>query len=92
VTQPASVRVSIHVNVDAVTAFEVFTGEIDSWYRRGPHNFFDPVRAIAIKLEPGVGGRLLEMYDNDCGEAPAGQDVARTPQPRVDPASRLMGR
>lgn len=68
-SQPASVRVTIHVAVDAATAFDVFTAEIDSWYRRGPHNFFDPVRAIAIRLEPGVGGRMLEVYDNDTGDA-----------------------
>ena len=68
-TQPASVRVTIHVGVDAATAFDVFTNEIDAWYRRGPHNFFDPVRAIGIRIEPGVGGRMLEVYDNDTGEA-----------------------
>ena len=68
-TQPASVRVTIHVAVDPATAFDVFTGEIDAWYRRGPHNFFDPVRAIGVRLEPEVGGRLLEVYDNDTGDA-----------------------
>jgi hypothetical protein len=85
VTQPASVRVSIHVNVDAITAFDVFTGEIDSWYRRGPHNFFDPVRAIAIRLEPGVGGRLLEVYDNDSGEV---REMARVMS--WEPGVRLL--
>jgi hypothetical protein len=69
VTQPASVRVTIYVAVDPLTAFEVFTDEIDAWYRRGPHNFFDPVRAIGIRFEPGVGGRLLEVYDSESGEA-----------------------
>jgi len=69
VTQPASVRVTIHVAVDAATAFDIFTTEIDTWYRRGPHNFVDPVRAIGIRIEPGVGGRMLEVYDNDTGEA-----------------------
>ena len=64
-----SVRVTIYVAVDATTAFEIFTDEIDAWYRRGPHNFFDPVRAIGIRIEPGVGGRMLEVYDNDTGEA-----------------------
>ena len=68
-TQPASVRVTTYVAVDALTAFEVFTEEIDLWYRRGPHNFFDPVRAIAIRFEPpGPDGRLLEIYDNESGE------------------------
>ena len=43
---PASVRLSISVAVDPQTAFEVFTEEIDAWYRRGPHNFADPERAV----------------------------------------------
>lgn len=64
-TQPATVRVTIYVGVDPKTAFEIFTEEIDLWYRRGPHNFFDPVRAIAIRFD---GGRLVEVYDNESGE------------------------
>ena len=55
-TKPASVRVTIYVAVDPTAAFEIFTAEIDEWYRRGPHNFFDPVRAVAIRFEPGEGG------------------------------------
>src|SRR6266550_9015787 len=85
VTQPASVRVTVWVGVDAARAFEVFTGEIDDWYRRGPHNFFDPVRAIAIRLEPWVGGRLLEVYDNESGEA---REMARVLA--WEPAARLL--
>jgi hypothetical protein len=85
VTQQASVRVSIYVGVDPNTAFEIFTGEIDAWYRRGPHNFFDPVRAIAIRLEPGVGGRLLEVYDNESGE---GREMARVTA--WEPGARLL--
>jgi activator of Hsp90 ATPase-like protein len=65
VTQPASVRVTIYVAVDATTAFDVFTGEIDGWYRRGRHSFFDSTRAVAIRFEPGGrGSRLLELYDD----------------------------
>ena len=73
-SQPASVRVSISVDVDADTAFEVFTAEIDAWYKRGPHNFSDPARAVAIRFEPFVGGRLIEVYDRASGE---GQTMAR---------------
>ena len=64
-TQPASVRVTVYVAVDPITAFEIFTEEIDVWYRRGPHHFFDPARAAAIRFEPGVGGRLVEVYDTN---------------------------
>jgi hypothetical protein len=66
--KPASVRVTIYVAVDPATAFDIFTAEIDQWYQRGPHNFFDPIRAKAIRFEPGVGGRLLEVYDDDSGD------------------------
>ena len=54
-------RVTVYVAVDPITAFEIFTEEIDVWYRRGPHHFFDPARAAAIRFEPGVGGRLVEV-------------------------------
>ena len=49
-SQPASVRVTVYVGVDPASAFDVFTAEIDHWYQRGPHNFFDPVRAVAIRF------------------------------------------
>ena len=65
---PASVRLSISVTVDPQAAFDVFTGEIDAWYRRGPHNFADPERTVGIRFEPGVGGRLIEVYDARTGD------------------------
>lgn len=67
-TQPASVRVTVYVRVDPAAAFEIFTDEIDAWYKRGPHHFFDDARAKAIRFEPFVGGRLLEVYDDDAGD------------------------
>jgi hypothetical protein len=82
-TQPALVRVTVYVAVDPPAAFEIFTGEIDEWYRRGPHNFFDPVRAIAIRFEPGVGGRLLEVYDDGDPREMARVEV-------WEPGSRLL--
>jgi hypothetical protein len=81
---PASVRLSISVALDPDTAFEVFTEEIDSWYRRGPHNFADPARAVGIRFEPGVGGRLIEVYDGDTGEGlTAGEIVVWEPGRRL---------
>jgi Activator of Hsp90 ATPase homolog 1-like protein len=68
VKPPTSVRVSIDVAVDPKTAFTVFTDEIDAWYKRGPESFFDAERAVAIRFEPFVGGRLLEVYNRDTGE------------------------
>jgi uncharacterized protein YndB with AHSA1/START domain len=68
VTTGDSVSVSVEVAVDPATAFEVFTAEIDSWYQRGPHSWRHPERAVGIRFEPGVGGRLLEVHDAATGE------------------------
>jgi uncharacterized protein YndB with AHSA1/START domain len=63
-----NVTVSIEVAVDPDTAFDVFTNEIDSWYQRGPHSWRHPDRAVGIRFEPRVGGRLLEVHDDDSGK------------------------
>src|SRR5439155_16916456 len=39
VSSTDSVTTSVEVAVDPLTAFEVFTEEIDSWYQRGPHSW-----------------------------------------------------
>ncbi len=63
-----SVTASIEVAVDPATAFEVFTQDIGAWYKRGPHSFKDPKRALGVRFEPGVGGRLIEVHDAATGE------------------------
>ncbi len=79
-----SVTVSIDVAVDPDTAFEVFTGEIDSWYQRGPHSWRFPDRAVGIRFEPYVGGRLLEVHDRETGEGFAfGKVLAWEPGARL---------
>jgi len=62
-SQPDRVHASIEIAVDPQTAFKIFTEEIDAWWERGPHNFWDGGRALATRFEPGVGGRYLEVYD-----------------------------
>lgn len=66
--QPASVRASVHVRADPDAAFAAFTGEIGSWYVRDRHTLADPDRAVGVRFEPGVGGRLIEVYDAGTGE------------------------
>jgi hypothetical protein len=61
-TTPPSVTVSVDVALDPATAFQVFTEEIDAWWVRGPINFWDSARATEVRIEPGVGGRILEVY------------------------------
>lgn len=58
-----SVTVSTIVAVDPATAFEVFTEEVEAWWKHGPQYRVDPGRKSTIRFEPGVGGRLLEVYD-----------------------------
>lgn len=59
-----SATATVEVAADPATAFEVFTAEIDLWWVRGPINFFDAARAIEMRIEPGVGGRILEVYQD----------------------------
>ena len=63
--QPENVTVTTIVAVDPATAFSVFTADIDAWWRRLPPARFDPDRIGAMRFEPGVGGRLLEVYNSD---------------------------
>jgi uncharacterized glyoxalase superfamily protein PhnB len=65
---------TVSVPVDPQTAFVVFTEEIDLWYVRGPISYFDFARAVGMRCEPGVGGRLVEVYDEATGE---GLELAR---------------
>jgi uncharacterized glyoxalase superfamily protein PhnB len=41
---------------------------------RGPINAYDSGRLVEMRCEPGVGGRILEVYDADSGE---GLELAR---------------
>lgn len=62
------VTASVDVAVDPETAFRIFTEEVDSWWLRGPANFYDGGRASAMRFEPGLGGRYLEIYDEAAGD------------------------
>jgi uncharacterized glyoxalase superfamily protein PhnB len=56
------------VAADPQTAFTVFTDELDLWWVRGPVNAYDSGRLAEMRLEPGIGGRILEVYENDALE------------------------
>src|SRR5258707_14785029 len=58
-----SVSAQVEVAADPKTAFTAFTGEMNLWWVRGPINFFDSARAVAVVCAPGVRGRILEVYD-----------------------------
>ena len=61
-------RVSVAVAVPPPLAFEIFTNEIDRWWRRGPKFRHAGRRGGFIRLEPEVGGRLFESIDGEAGE------------------------
>jgi uncharacterized glyoxalase superfamily protein PhnB len=63
-----SVASQVKVAIDPSTAFTVFTDEIDLWWIRGPINNWDSARVVEMRCEPGVGGRLLEIYSEADGD------------------------
>jgi uncharacterized protein YndB with AHSA1/START domain len=64
-TLPTLPAATAQVAVDASPddAFRIFTEEIGLWWRRGTPYWNDPVRGLSIRIEPGIGGRFLEVYD-----------------------------
>ncbi len=58
-----SITAEVDVSVDPVSAFQAFTEEMGEWWLPGPINFWDSTRAIEMRCESGVGGRLIEVYD-----------------------------
>jgi uncharacterized protein YndB with AHSA1/START domain len=61
------VRVSVAVAVPPDVAFEIFTNEIDRWWKRGPAFRRAGHQGGFIRMEPGVGGRLFESVDGGNG-------------------------
>jgi uncharacterized glyoxalase superfamily protein PhnB len=67
--QERSVASQVEVPIDPDTAFTAFTEELDLWWVRGPINHWAGGRVLAMRCEPGVGGRVLEVYDDSTGDA-----------------------
>jgi uncharacterized protein YndB with AHSA1/START domain len=62
-----STRISVTVAVPPPLAFEIFTGEIDRWWRRGVKFRSSGAKRGFLRIEPEVGGRLFESIDGDAG-------------------------
>jgi uncharacterized protein YndB with AHSA1/START domain len=58
-------RAEVLVEATPQEAFHLFTDEIALWWRRDSRYWNDPARAVSIRIEPGVGGRFLELYEDD---------------------------
>lgn len=63
------VRVSVTVAVAPAVAFEVFTQEIDLWWRRGIAYRIAGRKPGTLVMEGKVGGRLFEQYEGPAGPA-----------------------
>ena len=68
-------RVSVNVFVEAppAIAFEVFTAQIDQWWRHGLKFRVGAGGRSVLHLEPRLGGRMFEAIE------PAGPDPAAPP-------------
>jgi uncharacterized glyoxalase superfamily protein PhnB/uncharacterized protein YndB with AHSA1/START domain len=56
---------SIEIDADPETTFRAFTDEMDQWWGNGPIDSWDYSRKLSRRIEPGVGGRVLEVYPDD---------------------------
>ena len=56
---------AVDVDVDPATAFRVFTDELAEWWGNGPIDAWDSSRVVGRRIEPGVGGRIVEEYADD---------------------------
>jgi uncharacterized protein YndB with AHSA1/START domain len=58
-------RISVSVAVPPGEAFDIFTADIDRWWRRGLKFRNSLSRSSLLCIEPKVGGRLFESFDAD---------------------------
>jgi uncharacterized protein YndB with AHSA1/START domain len=57
------VSVSVHVDAPPAIAFEVFTAEIDLWWRHGMKFRIGGRAHSVLHLEPRLGGRMFEAIE-----------------------------
>jgi uncharacterized protein YndB with AHSA1/START domain len=58
---------SVVVAIDVADAFDVFTQEIDLWWRRGPRFRIAGHHPGVLQFEAGIGGRLFETFETESG-------------------------
>ena len=79
-------RATVVVPVPPAVAFEIFTTEIDLWWRRGPQYRHVTGDRALIAIEPREGGRVFESTAGDAA-GPA-QEIGRVLA--WQPPSRLV--
>ena len=73
-TARQAARAEATVPVSPEEAFALFTEDIGLWWRRDTPYWNDRERGVSVRIEPGVGGRFIEVYDLDSG---TGMEVGR---------------
>lgn len=63
-TRADEIKVSTVVALDPRAAFEVFTSEVDLWWKRGPAYRVVRGGEGALRFEPGPQGRLIQLFDD----------------------------
>lgn len=63
-TPADEICVSTVVALDPRAAFEVFTGEVDGWWKRGPAYRVQRGSDGTMRFEPGPGGRLVQVFED----------------------------
>ena len=77
-------RAEVVVAATPDEAFRIFTDEIGFWWRQNTRYWNDPERGLFVRIEPGLGGRFLEVYDDDTGAGfEAGRVTAWEPGVRL---------
>ena len=64
----ATATVSVRVAARPEVAFDLFTRELDLWWRRGPKYRHAGLHDGTIAIEPRVGGRVFERWHDAAGE------------------------
>lgn len=78
-------RVSVGVAIPPARAFQIFTADIDQWWRRGMKFRHSASRSSLLCIEPNVGGRLFEAF-----EAEGTQHIIEVGRVRIwEPPNRL---
>lgn len=67
-------RAEVTVPAAPGEAFALFAEDIGLWWRRDTPYWNDRERGLSVRIEPGVGGRFVEVYDLETGE---GMEVGR---------------
>ena len=71
---PLVARAEIVVAVDPEKAFEAWTAGINNWWKLDSPFWMDKERRLGLRFEPEVGGRFIEVYDEETGE---GYEIGR---------------